>query len=134
MLSVIDSLVLTLTTRILIPTTSLWTWLDGSRRATIKKLTPRQTQVDRFPSKPGFTNHAHQPPPGIGRQRIAMVEPCGIDNERLVGRQHAEVGVESRSDLPLLTKAGQSRRPLRHPGRDRGEGVTSPARSAPNDG
>src|SRR5438876_8829424 len=110
MLSVIDSLVLTLTTRILMLRTSLWNWLDGSRRPFVKKLTPRISQVNAFPSKPGFTNHAHQPPPGIGRERIPMVKPVGFDNERLLRRQNAEVGVESRSDLPLLTKSSQLRR------------------------
>src|SRR5439155_22071214 len=106
MLSVIDSLVLTLTTRTLILRTSLWNWLDGSRRPSVKKLTPRVTQINAFPSKPGFTNHAHQPPPGIGRERIPMVEPVGIDDERLIRSQNAEVGIESGCNLPLLTKAG----------------------------
>src|SRR4029077_1250285 len=115
MLSVIVSLVLTLTTRILILRTSLWNWLDGSHRPAVKQLTPRIGQVDAFSSKPGFANHAHQPPPGIGRERIPMVKPVGFDNERLLRRQNAEVGVESRSDLPLLAQSGQLRRRFRHP-------------------
>src|SRR2546428_9268558 len=103
MLSVIDSLVLTLTTRILILRTSLWNWFDGSRCPSVKKLTPGIPQVDGFPAKPGFTNDAHQSPPRIGRKRIPMVEPVGVDNERLVRSQNAEVCIESGSDLSLLT-------------------------------
>src|SRR2546428_13646039 len=103
MLSVIVSLVLTLTTRIFILGTSLWNWLDGNRCPFVKKLTPRISQVNAFPSKPGFANHAHQPPPGVGREWIPMVKLVRVDNERLIRRQNAKVGIESGSDLPLLT-------------------------------
>src|SRR5256885_8192570 len=117
MLSVIDPLVLTLTTRTLIVRTSLWNWLDGSRRPSVKKLTPGIPEVNAFPAKPGFTNHAHQRLPGIGCERIPMVEPGGIDIERLVRSQHAEVCIESGSDPPLLMKASQLCGPFRHPPR-----------------
>src|SRR2546426_5020600 len=133
MLSVIDSLVLTLTTRILILRTSLWNWLDGSRSPSVKKLTPGIPQVNGLPAKPGFTNHTHQPPPGIGRQWIPMVEPIGIDNERLVRSQNAEVRIESESDLSLLAKAGQPCWPFRHPPRNLRQRVVSAAGFGPDD-
>src|SRR5438477_1099604 len=118
MLSVIDSLVLTLTTRILIGRTSLLKCLAGSRRPSVKKLTPGLPQVDGFPAKPGFTNYAHQPPTGIGRERIPMVKAIGIDIERLVRSQNAEVRIESGGNPPLMIKSGQLCRPFRHPSRD----------------
>src|SRR2546423_11598118 len=99
MLSVIDSLVLTLTTRIFIRRTSLRNWLDGNRRRSVKQLARGIAQINAFPSKPSFTNHTHQPPPGIGRERISMVEPVGIVNERLIGSQNAEVLIKSWSNL-----------------------------------
>src|SRR5690348_8906687 len=134
MLSVIDSLVLTLTTRILMCRTSLWIWLDGNRRPSVNELTSRIAQVDRFASKPGFANHAHQSAPGIGRDWIAVVETVGVDDEPFIGRKDAEVGIESRRDLPLLTKPGQPRRPFRHPPRNLRERVLSLAGLGPHDG
>ena len=88
--AVIEALVLTLTTRSLIPPLPRSSSLP-SRPSQIDRLAPQHASAGRHPS--GCAR--------IWGARIAVVEPVRLDRERLVRGEDAQVGVFSDSIPPF---------------------------------